>query len=124
MERVTLVSLLVSSLLAPVSAQLSVPIKRQPIEIEARSLFGRSSPAVTTLTNNITLGAYQATVTVGTPGQTLVLQVDTGSSDTYIVDVSADQCHSAALQAQYGPCVGGQCTLIVRAERTLLTMHS
>ncbi|KAK2056030.1 eukaryotic aspartyl protease, partial [Colletotrichum caudatum] len=52
--------------------------------------------------NNITGGGYYATVQVGTPGQKSTLHIDTGSSDTWILDKQADLCTSRSLQRQYG----------------------
>ena len=41
-----------------------------------------------------------ATVSVGTPGQQQSLAIDTGSSDVWVLDVSADACTDAAIQQQ------------------------
>ncbi|KAK1513547.1 eukaryotic aspartyl protease [Colletotrichum costaricense] len=51
--------------------------------------------------NNITGGGYYSEVEIGTPGQKALLHVDTGSSDTWIVDKQADLCTSTKLQRQY-----------------------
>jgi hypothetical protein len=71
-----------------------------------RHLQGRST-ITESLLNNQTL--YMATVSVGTPAQTLAIDIDTGSSDVYVLDKSADQCISASVQANYGGCFGGTC---------------
>ncbi|EFQ32674.1 eukaryotic aspartyl protease [Colletotrichum graminicola] len=55
-----------------------------------------------TAINNITGAGYYSTVQVGTPGQKAMLQIDTGSSDTWILDSQADLCSSGSLQRQYG----------------------
>ncbi|KAK2026695.1 eukaryotic aspartyl protease, partial [Colletotrichum zoysiae] len=52
--------------------------------------------------NNITGGGYYAAVQVGTPGQKSMLHIDTGSSDTWVLDKQADLCTSRSLQRQYG----------------------
>jgi len=41
-----------------------------------------------------------ATVKVGTPGQNIVLAIDTGSSDTWVLDVTADLCTDPQYQAE------------------------
>lgn len=45
---------------------------------------------------------YYANVTVGTPGQLLQLQLDTGSSDVWMTETEADYCLE-----QEGNCIGG-----------------
>jgi hypothetical protein len=56
------------------------------------------------LLNNLTEGVYVATVTVGTPPQTLKLQVDTGSSDTWVPASNASICQEGKL-CFYGSCM-------------------
>jgi Eukaryotic aspartyl protease len=46
---------------------------------------------------------YMADVEVGTPGQPITLQIDTGSSDIWVIDVNAAIC-----QPQ-GACPDGTC---------------
>lgn len=41
-----------------------------------------------------------ATVSVGTPGQQQILAIDTGSSDVWVLDVSADACTDPSIQQQ------------------------
>jgi hypothetical protein len=50
-----------------------------------------------------------ATISVGTPAQTIALDIDTGSSDVYVIATGADECTSAEVIAQYGGCFGGTC---------------
>ncbi|CAK7273412.1 hypothetical protein SEPCBS119000_005640 [Sporothrix epigloea] len=57
---------------------------------------------VESLANNVTGGGYYASVEVGTPGQTQVLVVDTGSSDVWVVASNADLCTNSRLQREYG----------------------
>lgn len=98
-------------LASPALAIVSFPISRRT-DVAAgvvlrRDLFGRAT-ITETLQNNGTL--YQADVTVGTPPQQFSLQLDTGSSDVYIMDMNCDQCVSAAVQAKnHGGCYGGTC---------------
>lgn len=57
--------------------------------------------------NNITGGGYYSEVQVGTPGQKTLMHLDTGSSDTWVVDKQADLCTSRSLQRKYGTgCTG------------------
>ena len=44
------------------------------------------------INNDRTKGGYFATCKVGTPGQDVTLQLDTGSSDIWVPDSSADIC--------------------------------
>ncbi|KAL0937359.1 aspartic endopeptidase [Colletotrichum truncatum] len=55
-----------------------------------------------TAINNITGGGYYSEVEVGTPGQKALLHLDTGSSDTWIIDKQADLCTSRSMQRTYG----------------------
>jgi hypothetical protein len=41
-----------------------------------------------------------ATVSVGTPGQQQTLAIDTGSSDVWLLDVSADACTDPTIQQE------------------------
>lgn len=41
-----------------------------------------------------------ATVSVGTPGQQQTLAIDTGSSDVWVLAVSADACTDPSIQEQ------------------------
>jgi len=64
-----------------------------------RQLRTRSS-ITEILGNNFTGQSYMATVTVGTPPQDVALAIDTGSSDTWVLDVAADLCTDPAYQAE------------------------
>jgi hypothetical protein len=57
------------------------------------------------LENNATAGGYYASVTVGTPPQSVTLVIDTGSSDVWLLASSASLCTEADLQEEYGPCL-------------------
>ncbi|CAK7270808.1 hypothetical protein SEPCBS57363_004292 [Sporothrix epigloea] len=57
---------------------------------------------IESLANNVTGGGYYASVEVGTPGQTQVLVVDTGSSDVWVVASDANLCTNSRLQREYG----------------------
>jgi hypothetical protein len=57
------------------------------------------------LTNSISGGGYYVQVKVGTPGQTLTMLLDTGSSDAWVLGHDADLCTNRDLQDLYGmPC--------------------
>lgn len=88
-----------------VAAQRVVGIdfeKRLKPATPASSLRRRQGTVLETLTNGELL--YIANVTVGTPGQALSLQIDTGSSDVWMSSSSASLCTTAPT-ADY--CFGG-----------------
>jgi hypothetical protein len=70
---------------------------------DVQRLQPRTGPSFNTpLTNNLTGGGiYVTTVTIGTPPQTLTLQVDTGSSDTWVPASNATICRDKCF---YGSC--------------------
>lgn len=69
------------------------------------ALQRRVSTYAATISNNLTLGGYVATCQVGTPPQTIMLAVDTGSSDVWMLSTSTDLCTSRHLQEEYGQCI-------------------
>ncbi|KAN0105884.1 acid protease [Hyaloscypha variabilis] len=90
-------------------AAVVIPIAKSP---EAQPKLRRrdrrlSSRAVITetLQNNVTGGDYVAQVSVGTPAQTQLLLLDTGSSDVWVLSSTADLCTDPEVQSYYG--VGG-----------------
>ena len=111
MKNSVVAALLLAALISPSLAVVTWPItRREDMSLEAiraRNLFSRTT-ITEALANNRTL--YQATVSVGTPGQSLDLDIDTGSSDVYILANDADQCNDPTVQAAAGGgCWGGQC---------------
>lgn len=77
-------------------------------QLKARSvgLRRRSSGTVlASLGNALQDGLYYANITVGTPGQLLNVQIDTGSSDLWVPSATAPIC----LNEQEGGCPGGVC---------------
>lgn len=78
---------------------LSIPTKRQPRNIHGTSLYSRS-PIAAGLENALQYGAYGINITVGTPGQLVEVQLDTGSSDFWV--------HSAKECSQID-CIGNGC---------------
>ena len=68
------------------------------------------------VTNEQARGGYFATCKLGTPGQDLTLQLDTGSSDIWVPDSSAQVCR----KANSGGCTFGTCMDIpCRGQRRL-----
>lgn len=77
--------------------------RRSPADGAPPVLVRRASDTVVeSLQNNIKYGAYMADAKIGSPPQTLALQLDTGSSDTWVVYTGASVC-------QAGNCTGGSC---------------
>jgi hypothetical protein len=84
-------------------AAVTMNIARSP---GAGRLTRRSLSPRTTITeslqNNVTDGSYMVDVTVGSTGQKLTLVIDTGSSDVWLLDSTADVCTSARIQEEVG----------------------
>ncbi|KAK7962515.1 aspartic-type endopeptidase OPSB [Apiospora aurea] len=71
---------------------VSLDINKPPVSLsllDRRRGLGSYSQVIS---NNITAQRYYADVTIGTPPQHITLTVDTGSSDTWVVDKSTDGC--------------------------------
>ena len=91
---------LISSTLSAVTLSIARNPNAQQ-QISRRYLSGRS--AITeSLGNNVTGGSYIANVTVGTPPQQIQLILDTGSSDVFALDNTADLCTNVTEQAELG----------------------
>lgn len=100
--------LLLLAALTEVGARRVVPIKIQKEQPNGGLLLHRRqtrTPFDEDLTNNLTSGAYFAQVEVGTPGQTLSLHVDTGSTDVWVLGTNTNLCTNSVLQAMYGGCI-------------------
>ncbi|KAK4936629.1 hypothetical protein LTR10_022552 [Elasticomyces elasticus] len=75
--------------------------KRRVAASTAPQRLGRRANTITaTLTNEVLL--YFINVTVGTPGQSFSLQLDTGSSDIWFPSASADICKQETDGCPYG----------------------
>ncbi|RDW75364.1 hypothetical protein BP6252_06506 [Coleophoma cylindrospora] len=72
------------------SALVSWPIYRNVPSTGAT--LSRRANYGETLTNNISLSSYYASVEVGTPAQTLQLILSTGSSDVWVISIAAQTC--------------------------------
>jgi elongation factor G len=69
-------------------------------------LYRRAKTAEEVITNERQRGGYYATVRVGTPFQDVVLQLDTGSSDTWVPSARAPVCSELF---DVNPCPLGSC---------------
>jgi hypothetical protein len=76
----------------------------------SRRATGNGTTELTAL-NNITAAGYYADFTVGTPGQKITFQLDTGSSDTWMNSPDTSYCSSTIQQSQSGYCTS-TCTSI------------
>ena len=96
-----------SSLLSLASADapgtFSIKIHKNR-QVERAQLAKRGTVPVT-LANYEQIGLYTANATVGTPGQLLTFQVDTGSSDVWVPSSSAEICKDT----KEGGCPFGSC---------------
>ncbi|KAK4196937.1 aspartic peptidase domain-containing protein [Triangularia verruculosa] len=72
--------------------------RRQPPSEGYNRLRRRASTFEETITNEEARGGYFATCTLGTPGQDLTLQLDTGSSDIWVPDSVAKVCSKAGTE--------------------------
>lgn len=81
---------------------VSMPMYRpEGRNVHARSKLARRSGTYTVnIGNDLSDGLYFVNATVGTPGQVVQLQVDTGSSDIWMFSPAA--CNEAQ-------CLGGSC---------------
>jgi hypothetical protein len=91
-------------------AVVTLPISRRT---QHSSQIRRRDPITEILGNNETGGLYTADAVVGTPPQKITFQIDTGSSDVWMLAASADLCTNPVLQAERrrGGCIS-PCKLI------------
>lgn len=93
----TIFSALTSTLASP--RVVSFPFTKE-IRRDVTALHRRAAPAEVAIGNAIIL--YYINVTVGTPPQPFALQLDTGSSDTWIPSVQSDICITSRLACSLG----------------------
>jgi hypothetical protein len=114
---------LLSLLCALASAQLRLDVQKnfdaQDKQLKARQLARRglskrADSVLAGLTNDEVEGLYFANITVGTPGQTLGVQIDTGSSDVWVPSSTARICEDA----REGGCPLGSCEFYIPVPRT------
>ena len=72
---------------------ITFPVSRTPLPTgnSERDLSPRSS-TLEVLTNNKTIGGYYASIELGTPAQTVSLQLVTGTSEVWVIDNSVSSC--------------------------------
>jgi elongation factor G len=80
-------------------------IQRSQRAEEFTRLRRRASTFEEVVSNEQTRGGYFATCRLGTPGQNVTLQLDTGSSDIWVPDINAKVCTKATT----GGCSFGAC---------------
>jgi hypothetical protein len=104
--KIPLVLLTITTFAASAAAARVVPISVSRTATARPSLHRRATYQQQ-LTNNHTANEYYAVVQVGTPAQSVTLIIDTGSSDTWVFDASAELCTNALLQEHsiLGGCV-------------------
>lgn len=81
--------------------------RRQPPPETYTRVRKRASTFEEIITNEEARGGYFATCRLGTPGQDLTLQLDTGSSDIWVPDPTAKVCSKSGTEG----CALGTCTL-------------
>ncbi|KAG0645682.1 putative aspartic-type endopeptidase OPSB [Hyphodiscus hymeniophilus] len=112
-----LTSLLLATLLSSASANTvqwgisrnsevqAQQLARRSLEIQRRGLGleARADTVAVTLLNAVQAGLYAANISVGTPPQSLQVQIDTGSSDLWIPSSTLSVCEDT----RDGGCQGG-----------------
>jgi elongation factor G len=106
---------IVSALLAqvahatPGNGVVQWDIRKEQESQDFRKLHKRASTFEEVVTNEAARGGYFATCRLGTPGQNVTLQLDTGSSDIWVPDSQAKVCRKAGTEG----CVLGTCMTIL-----------
>lgn len=84
--------------------QLDIQKRQRPQDVTGPGK--RASTYEEVITNERARGGYFATCRLGTPGQNLTLQLDTGSSDIWVPDSGARVCRQAATRGcDFGSCM-------------------
>lgn len=86
---------------------------------DLRRLGKRASTFEEIISNQEARGGYFATCSIGTPGQNVTLQLDTGSSDIWVPDSSAKVCK----QTDGDGCALGTCKSKLRADFLVSCSH-
>jgi hypothetical protein len=92
----------------------------QEAQLARRSLElqGRADTVNVGLGNAVQAGLYFANISVGSPGQPLQVQIDTGSSDLWVPSAQAVMC-----QSRRG-CAGGTCKPSFPLQKTYTDLGS
>jgi len=91
------------------AANEAAQLQKRQLHLQRRGLGGvvrveeRADTIIASLGNAVASGLYYANVTVGTPAQSLSLQIDTGSSDVWVPSSTASICEDT----KDGGCPGG-----------------
>jgi elongation factor G len=105
---ITVVALLVEAVHAYAgNGVVQWDIQRTQRRQELNRLRKRDSTVEEVVTNEQARGGYFATCKLGTPGQHLTLQLDTGSSDIWVPDSDAAVCRQT--QSNSEGCALGTC---------------
>ncbi|KAF4454808.1 hypothetical protein F53441_2750 [Fusarium austroafricanum] len=95
-------TLLTSLAVGASAGTVSAPLAKQRFQTD--SLIHKRDTLGLAALNNVTGGGYYAEFQIGTPGQNISFQLDTGSSDTWVNSDDTDLCNSKRLQETSGFC--------------------
>ena len=79
-------------------------VRMQTSRVQPRSTILKRAPLSVTIGNEPLIGLYYVNASVGSPPQTVQLQIDTGSSDVWMF--GPQSCNTSTSQ-----CLGGTCEL-------------
>lgn len=97
-----LLSLAAAGALSTNVVQFNVTKGLPGVHVGAMSSLARRATYSEQVINHIAGGGYFVQVKVGTPGQTITMLLDTGSSDAWVLSHEADLCTDKDLQDLYG----------------------
>lgn len=79
-----------------------IPVSISHTGRRAIPITKRADTYTETLTNNISYGGYFASISVGTPGQTQDVVLDTGSSDLWLLGSDSSTCSESTSSGSNG----------------------